>query len=271
MKTPLLLLDGDNLCYRSWYSLRNIRGEQGTNRVLFGLLRDLVFLSQALESNKFVFCFDQGPSIRAKTLPTYKGNRLLTEERKEVKRQIARIKEKHLDEIGYSNVFAYKGYEADDLIAFLCKEGRYHPILIVSTDTDLFQLLRPGISIWNPITKSTLGAKGFHKRFGIYPASWAWVKAITGCSSDNIPGIPGVGTTTAIKYLQETLNENTKTCKAILQGQDIIQTNHDLVKLPHASLKTPMLSLVQDQVCSTSWDNCVTKLNMPSLKGKCPI
>src|SRR6185436_3339106 len=103
---------------------------------------------------------------------------------------------------------AQDGYEADDLNASICHAHPKRRKVIVSADSDLYQLLqdnwpRKGSTrVYHPITQITLDAGGFEIRYGINPQQWARLKAIAGCSSDEIPGVPGVGEKTAAKFLQ---------------------------------------------------------------------
>ena len=134
-----------------------------------------------------------------------------------------------LPRIGFNNVYHQEGKEADDLLANIVL---YHDaVLIISGDTDLYQLLDL-CDIWHPTTNSLWTAAKFHKTYGVHPEMWAHVKAVGGCSSDDIPGVKGVGEKMAIKFLTKTLGEHTKAFKAIKENDDLIKRNLTLTELP---------------------------------------
>ena len=128
-----------------------------------------------------------------------------TEEELAFRKTVARgmtIVRKGLREAGYSGYLHAAGYEADDIIAAL--HGVYYPeeIVIVSTDKDLYQLLSGNTTIYRPgANPSLMTIQNFHKMFsGLRPDRWATVKALAGCSSDNVPGMSGVAELTAVRY-----------------------------------------------------------------------
>jgi hypothetical protein len=156
-------------------------------------------------TKQIAFCFDHGKPKRARLYPAYKANRKPEsiedkEHRSERNRQINLLRNEYLPAIGFKNVFWQEGYEADDLIASIVRSNaRLTDIAILSSDKDLYQLLSPRVFMWNRGKKTTL--QSFYQEWGIKPDRWAEVKAMAGCTSDNIEGIDGVGEKTAIKFL----------------------------------------------------------------------
>jgi len=109
--------------------------------------------------------------------------------------------------------------------------------VIASSDDDLLQLLSPYTSIYNLGRKERYTEQKFIQDYGIQPQEWVEVKKIAGCSGDNVPGVPGVGEKTAIRYLRGELNPDTKAYQKIEQGRKIIERNEDLVSLPFPGTK----------------------------------
>jgi 5'-3' exonuclease len=126
---------------------------------LFGLLTDLVQLKERFGSNKFVFCFDHGPSKRKLMYPWYKSEREARmnapEERQRLlllKEQIRKVRDEWLPAIGFVNIFHQPGYEAEDMIAQLVAQRSMNTI-IVSSDADLLQLIGPRTLVFNPASR----------------------------------------------------------------------------------------------------------------------
>lgn len=203
MKT-YLLLDCNYLVWRAHYSTGHLSHKGTPTGSIFGFFKTINELQNRFATTRLVFCFDHGRSKRYKLSKKYKSNRELTEEKIEVHKQINALKFKYLKKVGYKNICYAKGYEADDIIASIAKNIKYpHHAIIVSADKDLMQLLDydQRIQVYNPSSKKLYTHSMFMQEFGISPNRWAEVKAMAGCSSDNIEGIPGVGEKTAIKEL----------------------------------------------------------------------
>lgn len=254
-----IIIDGNNMCWRNHYALGPLSFKKKRTEVVYGALRDIVSLPTTLrsyplygdDSFEFVFCFDSRKQKRKKLVPTYK-NREKKEEYKDVAPQIKELKS-ILKEIGMKNVFQKKGYEADDLIAQIVRTNPQRKIVVVSSDKDLFQILRSNCNIWLPSKKIIYTEEMFKKEMNIVPGDWIMVKAIAGCSSDTIKGMKGVGEKTAIKYLNaETSEKQTEAIDEYKQSE-AFKLNYQLVCLPLTGC--PTIKLHQDQ-----------GLNLPSLK-----
>ena len=133
-------------------------------------------------------------------------------------------------------------------------------MVIVSTDRDLYQLLRQDrVSVWDPLKKKPVTERSFTMKYGIGPDEWAPVKAIAGC-----PGVKGVGEKTAIKYLTAEMNMNTKTYVKIMKAGDLIARNLKLVELPFAGVRRFVLSRT-DEVTKEKWRAVLERLG---IKGR---
>jgi DNA polymerase-1 len=248
MSRVWLVLDVPYLCWRAFHStgrqdLTDNRGRP--TGVLFGFLRGLSILAEQHATHNFVFCFDQGEGVRKKVYPNYKSNQkktfLLKEDEEAhfaMRKQVEKLKDKHLPALGFKNVFSQDGYEADDLIAAICK-SKYtvdDEVVIVSADKDFYQLLQEDrVCMWDPTKREAFTEKMFYSRFLISPRVWPNVKAMAGCSSDNIKGLKGVGEITAAHYFAKRLVESSKSfkkCKDFQDANDQYLTNLKLIQLP---------------------------------------
>lgn len=206
---PTLLLDGFNLAYRSFYAIPELNRSDGfPTNALHGWVKTVWRLEDLYPDSRLLAFFDLGhDEEKSALLPAYKANRAAMPEA--LDRQFPRIKElSHYLGLG---VAESEGIEADDLIASAAAQLRAEgkEALIVSADKDLAQCIQPGVSqLLPPPTANpklgwrTLDEEAVREKYGIRPAQVADYLALIGDSSDNIPGIAGVGPKTAAKWLQ---------------------------------------------------------------------
>ncbi|KXG09745.1 5'-3' exonuclease [Anoxybacillus rupiensis] len=206
----LLLVDGMALLFRSFYAtapsgqwMRNSRGVP-TNAV-HGLIRHLSAALQTIRPTHVVCCWDMGSTtFRTEWFPDYKANR--GDPPPELVPQFDLAKEA-VAALEIPNI-GVLGAEADDCIGTIVKQyGSLLNISILTGDRDLFQLLSPNVSVY-------LLAKGighyevytddrFYEEKGLLPQQLVDVKALMGDSSDNYPGVRGIGEKTAFKLIQQ--------------------------------------------------------------------
>lgn len=153
---------------------------------------------------RVVWCHDAGPYWRSVHLPEYKKARA---EEPDAAKDAMRALLAHLPDalraLGVADVRVKRGYEADDHIAAAvaalpagCRA------VIASRDRDLLQLVGARAALYDPHERRAYGRSWFRSEYaGLHPAEWADVKALEGCSTDGVPGCPGVGTKTAVRYL----------------------------------------------------------------------
>ncbi|GAB4281770.1 MAG: 5'-3' exonuclease H3TH domain-containing protein [Opitutales bacterium] len=205
-----LLLDGSNLMFRAFYAIPDLTRSDGfPTNALHGWVRTLWKLEDAEQPDHMLVFFDpKGPGKRASLFPDYKANRSETPE--ELLEQIPWIK--LITEACGIPLKESDSLEADDLIASaardLANEG--HDVRIVSADKDLGQLISPQVKqlLPPPTANPRLGWRlldeaGVRGKYGIEPGKIRDYLALIGDSSDNIPGIHGVGPKTASRWLQE--------------------------------------------------------------------
>jgi 5'-3' exonuclease len=210
---------------------------------------------QEHETTTALWCFDDLHSLRKEVLPCYKAKRKESDEKRDpalqkrviqCRRLITRLRDEILPDFGYTPHWQ-SGLEADDMIAAACKslhkDERYQNYrrMIVSTDGDLWQLLDPQTTMYSPSQNKYYTARGFEQEHGIPPKLWSLVKAIAGCTSDNVPGIAGVGEKSAVKYILGTLTG--KKLSDIEANWELIYFNRGLVKLPHKATVLPTFGM----------------------------
>lgn len=201
----LVLIDGYAQIYRAFFAIRNLTDSAGnpTNAV-YGVARFLMSLDRAFPHRYGAFVLDKGrPAERMTILPDYKANRPSMPD--DLRQQIAPIRE-WVDASGIP-ILEREGFEADDLIAGLVDRSNLGlPIMIVSHDKDLGQLVSdPDVCMVTPAKGGTfahLDEAEVEKKFGVPPHLVRDWLALVGDSSDNIPGVPGVGAKTASKLLR---------------------------------------------------------------------
>lgn len=280
MTTPILVLDCHFLCHRAIYTTGHLSYREDRTGVVYAFLRDISTLSELFTPRAWVFCFDSPTSLRQEYFPEYKASRairreqLTAEEIAEIaafRKQLKQLKLDYLPRLGFSNILEYDGLEADDAIAMVCRKYRKrNHLTIVSSDHDLFQCLHTHVEIWNPIRRVMITKESFKEDYRIMPSRWTEVKAIAGCSTDNVPGLPLVGEKTAIKYLRGELSPNLKTYTTIKQGRSVIDRNKKLVTLPFPSNhKSPVLQA--DHFNPKEWNKLCDELGIRRLQLHGPL
>lgn len=281
MDKKILILDCNFLCHRLKYTMGGLSHGGSPTGVIYGFLKTITALQRQFNTPHIVFCWDSKTSIRQQMYRKYKAHRkdkykgMSKKEikfEKEFRRQMKLLRRVYLPTIGYKNVFVQPGYEADDIISTVTINlSMKDEAVIVSSDKDLYQLIRPHVSFYNPAKGKILTYRRFTKKYGIKPYSWGTLKALAGCVTDNVKGVKGIGEKTAIKFLKGTLKETTKAFKAItsLRGLDIYERNKKLVILPLTGSKNFMLK--EDEISEKGWKEVMEALGMKSLKNKPPI
>ena len=242
MNEITVVIDSQYLCYVNKFAMSKGLSYKGKNtEIIFGFLRHINELARKFETNKFIFCWDSRSSLRKQIYPEYKANRRVdqSEEDKELDQmayqQFNELKDIVLPKFGFKNIFYKNGYESDDIIAWIVKEnpGRY---IVVASDNDLFQLL-DYCTLYNISAKSLTTKEEFERIHGVSSRKWHLIKAIAGCSSDNVHGAKGVGEKTAIKFLNNELKSGSKfNAVTDVYLKEIFKRNMRLVKLPFENI-----------------------------------
>jgi len=205
MSETVLLIDGMYLVFSSFYSNRNMRTLKGEpTGATYGFITRTENLIRDLNPHRIGVAFDvREKTFRHELFPGYKAKRLSPPE--ELIAQLPHIKE-YLLARGIP-AFELPGFEADDIIAGISRDedARGNQVVIFTADKDLFQLVTAenNITIYHPKLKEKLGADGIKEHYGVSPDRIVDYLSLTGDSSDNIPGVPGIGEKTAKKLIDQ--------------------------------------------------------------------
>ena len=225
----LYLVDGYALIYRAFFAMiaRPLTTRRGENTsAAWGVTNFLLRLLERRRPDYLAWVHDVGESFRHQTYPAYKATRekLTAELQQDFDHSVERIAQ-ILDAFGV-RVVGMEGYEADDVIGTLATaaSARGLQAVIVSGDKDFYQLIRPGIALLNPgrggpaaVEEHWVDASNASERLGVPPERVVDYLALVGDSSDNVPGVKGVGEKTALELLN-TFGD----LDAILAGADRI-------------------------------------------------
>jgi DNA polymerase-1 len=272
---PLLILDTNYLCHRAFHTMPELSNEDIGTGAVFGVLRDIVTLQTEFATGRTVFTFDYGGrGLRCNLSPTYKSSRTeryaeedeaQQERRRNFRAQVRELRSSYLPDIGFRNVFAAKGYEADDLIAMVAAGvTEDDEAIIISADEDLWQLLRPNVWHYNPTTRHATTYEKFRAKWGIDPFQWANVKAWCGCETDDVEGVEGVGPVTAAKWVAGKLPPHYKTWRLCSDNLATYNRNLPLVRLPYPG--TPACTLQPDEVTEERWQAVLDRLGIKTIR-----
>jgi len=207
-RPKLLLLDGYSLAFRAFYALpEDLATTDGTHtNAVYGFTSMLIKLLQEQKPDYIACCLDMGaPLERTEQYADYKSNRTTAPDT--FKSQVPLIRE--VLQVMRIPIYELPGHEADDIIAYLAKCTRSDgaDVKIVTGDRDFFQIVDDRIHVLynrRGITDIVeMDPKAVEERYGIPPTKYLDLKALDGDPSDNLPGVPGVGTKTAAKLVQK--------------------------------------------------------------------
>jgi len=203
MSDIVYLVDGSGYIFRAFYAIAPLSTRSGfPTNALFGFTRMLRKLLQDAQSNYMAVAFDVGrETFRLKLYPRYKANR--AECPSELLAQLPYFRQ-IASALGLP-VLELPGYEADDVIGTLADRlaAKGKEVVIVSGDKDLMQLVRPGVTIWDPLHDKHYGEAEVKEKFGVPPGQVVEVLALSGDSSDNVPGVQGIGPKTAAQLVEK--------------------------------------------------------------------
>ncbi len=200
----LILIDAYSQIFRCFFAIRSLTNSRGEPvNAAFGFMKLMLKLEKFYPSTAGAMLFDcSRKSFRNELLPEYKANRPPMPDN--LRSQIPLIKS--IAEAFGWKLFQHDGWEADDLIGGLSKKFTGCPVQIVSSDKDLSQLIDQRISMLVPSSDSSTGFEHrgeaeVVKKFGITPELIIDYLALIGDSSDNVPGVPGIGPKSAVDLL----------------------------------------------------------------------
>ncbi|MEQ4625880.1 DNA polymerase I [Providencia manganoxydans] len=201
-ENPLILVDGSSYLYRAYHAfppLTNSAGEP--TGAMYGVLNMLRSLIMQYKPSHVAVVFDaKGKTFRDELFESYKSHRPPMPD--DLREQIAPLHEM-VEAMGLP-LLVVSGVEADDVIGTLARQASQKgiPVLISTGDKDMAQLVEPNITLINTMTNTILGPQEVEDKYGVPPELIIDFLALMGDSSDNIPGVPGVGEKTALALLQ---------------------------------------------------------------------
>ena len=199
----LYLVDGSSYIYRAYYAIRHLSSPSGhPTNAIYGFIQMLLKLLKDHNPQHVAVVFDAGRvTFRTGLYPEYKANRAAMPD--DLRAQVGPIREV----VRAFNIPALEleGYEADDIIGALAARhsaagGR---VVVVTGDKDLMQIVTKRVTLLDTMKGKASAIAEVIERFGVGPDLVPDILGLAGDSSDNIPGVPGVGEKTAIKLIQE--------------------------------------------------------------------
>ncbi|MCP4807139.1 MAG: DNA polymerase I [Proteobacteria bacterium] len=200
MPKKLFLIDGSNHAFRVFHAMpRNMFAAGFPTGALLGFANMLRKLEREYAPDWIVCCFDNGPSFRQDLYPEYKGHRPNMPD--ELREQWPHFKE--LVEAWGHTFLNPTGVEADDVIGTLAAQLASDEIdvTMVTGDKDFYQLVTDKTLILDVMKDKVIDIEGVKEKFGVGPERVIDIQGLAGDSSDNVPGVPGVGVKTAINYV----------------------------------------------------------------------
>jgi len=247
-KQKLLLFDGNNLIYRSFFAIKDLSASNGiaTNAV-YGVLKSFRSTIQEFKPNYVIVCWDSGKrTFRHEQDSTYKANRGPAAD--DLKIQFPIVQEA-FDILGVSQITA-NNVECDDLIGTIATKAAKADIkvTIVSSDKDFYQLCSDNINVYSFTAKKKDGSgiidvDYVKENFLVEPSQLVDIKSLTGEKTDNIQGVKGIGPKIATKLIKQhgtifnvinILKNNTlipDKYKLILENLDVIANAYGLAKI----------------------------------------
>ena len=241
-KKLAILVDGSSFIYRAFYALPQLTDPNGNPvGAVYGFCSMLISLFDKHKSDLFCVALDAGrDTFRRDIYPEYKSNREETP---------ADLKSQFPVLVEACNAFGVPmiemvGYEADDIIATIATElaQNNYEVRIVASDKDLMQLVDNNIYLFDPIKSKIIKENEVREKYEVSPNQMVALQALMGDSTDNIPGIPGVGPKTAAKLLNKFHSleniyneiENVtppKLKEKLIQNREMVEVSEQLVTL----------------------------------------
>ncbi|MBK6765110.1 MAG: hypothetical protein IPG71_02020 [bacterium] len=274
----LFLIDGSALMYRAHFAflrnpLVNSRGE--ITSAIFGFLNTLMSLIEKEQPTHLAIVFDTAaPTFRHQAYPEYKATRQKMPE--ELVDQLGRL-DQVLAATGLK-ILALPGWEADDVIGTLSRRAdeEGYEVFMVTGDKDYQQLVTDRVKLYNPKSDGTLiwAPADVEKNFGVPPTQVIDVLALMGDTSDNVPGVAGVGPKTAVKLVREygsveavlaaaPAMKPSKLRDALLEHADMARKSRELVTIDvHAPIDVAMDELTVQPIYNPEIERLLTELEL---------
>ncbi|WP_020585574.1 DNA polymerase I [Desulfobacter curvatus] len=251
--STIYLIDGSAFLYRAFHAIRSLATSKGhPTNATFGFTRILLKLLKEKQPKYAGVFFDvKGPTFRHKMFDEYKANRPPMPE--ELAVQIPDIKEvvKALN----IPIIEKTGYEADDLVGTYARiaQEQGFKVVMVTGDKDFIQLITDDCTLWDPMKDTVTDRANVKTEMGIEPEQFTDVLGLAGDTSDNIPGVKGVGVKTAVKLVAEygsisniynhldQLKKKKKLHENLTASKEIVDLSRDLAAIDrHVNIEHPL-------------------------------
>jgi len=287
MQYKTLLIDSSYLAYQMYFSPMVTAFDSSGAQLVYGFLSGLIDLNKTYVTDTLVIVWDNGHRAKDKMYEHYKeprGSVLDDDQREDFNKQFDLLN-RLLQDLGIKCCFAMD-VEADDVIAHLCRDGQakilnredladntfiaQKPILIVSGDHDLYPLMADGISMWKSRKKELYTIDRFREEFSLEPWQYREMLALMGCSSDNVPGVKGIGPKYAKKLIArygsvdgiKSADDSDTTVARVKKQWAMLELSYRLVSFedvePVVIMQKPDLSKVRKCLFASGMDSLIT-------------
>jgi DNA polymerase-1 len=239
---PIYLVDGSAYIYRAYHAITPLTNSSGLpTHAVYGFTNILLRVIREKEASHLAVAFDlRGPTFRHELYRDYKANRPAMPD--DLACQLPYVRQ--VVEAYNITCLEKEGFEADDLIASAARKLRHqgNEVVLVSGDKDLLQLVGEGITFWDPMNNKEVDRAGVLAKYGVQVEHLLDYFALVGDSSDNIPGVAGVGPKTAAKligtfgsldHLYASLDrvEQKKLAEKLAANKEMALLSRDLIRL----------------------------------------
>ena len=237
----ILIVDGLNTFLRSFTMINHLNSDGHHIGGLTGFLKSIGYAIRMCDPTKIVVVFDGvgGTNARRNLFPEYKANRNLNrmtnysiftskdEEQESINNQMERLIQ-YLQCLPVT-VISIDGLEADDIIGYLANKFEKHnetaKVTIMSADKDFLQLVSPKVEVYSPTKKKVYQPKDVLEEYGVSSANFLNYKILLGDSSDNVPGVTGLGPKKLIKLFPELTGDKVTLDNIINKSAELINEN----------------------------------------------
>jgi len=256
----LYLVDGSGYIFRAFFALPPMNRPDGTpTNAVFGVTSMLLNLVEQTDADHVAVIFDaKRENFRNEIYPDYKGHRPDAPE--ELVPQFPLIRE-GVEALNLPAI-QMEGFEADDLIATYAKQAKAlgAEVTVVSSDKDLMQLVDDQVSMWDPMKNVAIKHDQVVEKFGVGPDRVVDVQALAGDSTDNVPGVPGIGVKTAAQLINEYGDLDTLLARAeeikqpkrresLIENAEMARISRQLVRLKDdVEVPVPLSDLVRKEL-----------------------
>lgn len=277
----VVLVDGSGYIFRAFYALPPMSRDDGTPvNAVYGFCSMMMKLIKEMPADYLAVVFDAARvTFRQTIYPAYKSNRKETPEALIPQFPLLR---QAVDAFGVAQT-EMEGYEADDLLATYSRLAQEEgaEVTIVSGDKDLMQMVGSGVTLYDPMKQRVVDVEQVLEKFGVTPDKVVDVQSLAGDSTDNVPGIPGIGIKTAAQLINEfgSLDEllaraeeipQPKRRQALTEQADMARISKQLVQLDAFApieqqldtfaVRAPDVEKLQDFLTKQSFKSLLAKL-----------